>query len=78
MRVHLAMEYYAEMLSQVVILNPPRLVALLLKIMSYLLPARISGRFHIARSGAEAAQWIPLEAIPVGLGGTKVGEKCAK
>jgi hypothetical protein len=43
------------------------------QIISLLLPAKIIGRFHFAHNGEEAAKWICPEAIPIGLGGKKVG-----
>uniref|UniRef100_A0A914GVI3 CRAL-TRIO domain-containing protein n=1 Tax=Globodera rostochiensis TaxID=31243 RepID=A0A914GVI3_GLORO len=70
-RVALAMAYYAEMLSKVVIVNPPRLLNVLFKILSFLLPGRILNRFHIAHNLADIQKWICLDAIPVGFGGQK-------
>uniref|UniRef100_A0A183C8H6 CRAL-TRIO domain-containing protein n=1 Tax=Globodera pallida TaxID=36090 RepID=A0A183C8H6_GLOPA len=70
-RVALAMAYYAEMLSKVVIVNPPRLLNVLFKILSLLLPGSILNRFHIAHNLADIQKWICSDAIPVGFGGQK-------
>ncbi|KAL3110587.1 hypothetical protein niasHT_016224 [Heterodera trifolii] len=71
-RVALAMAYYAEMLSKVVIVNPPYLLNVLFKIMSFILPKSISNRFHVATNFAEIQKWISPDAVPVGYGGQKI------
>lgn len=70
-RVKLAISYYEEMLSTVVIMNPPRMLGLLFSIISLLLPKKIIGRFHFVRNAEEAAKYISIDAIPEGLGGKK-------
>uniref|UniRef100_A0A914KFS8 CRAL-TRIO domain-containing protein n=1 Tax=Meloidogyne incognita TaxID=6306 RepID=A0A914KFS8_MELIC len=68
-RVKLAVSYYEELLSTVVIINPPRMLGLLFSIISFLLPKRIIGRFHFVRNAEEASKYISIDAIPEGLGG---------
>uniref|UniRef100_A0A183CBA7 CRAL-TRIO domain-containing protein n=1 Tax=Globodera pallida TaxID=36090 RepID=A0A183CBA7_GLOPA len=62
-RIGVFMAYYMEVLSRVVIVNPPRLLNVLLKIL---------GRFHIAQSLPDVEKWISPDAIPTGFGGKKV------
>ncbi|KAL3095330.1 hypothetical protein niasHS_007429 [Heterodera schachtii] len=73
-RIGVFMAYYMEVLSSVVIVNPPRLLNILLKIMSILVPGKILSRFHIAQSLQEVEKWIAPEAIPIGYGGKRVVE----
>ncbi|KAF7631152.1 CRAL-TRIO domain-containing protein [Meloidogyne graminicola] len=71
-RVKLATAYYEELLSKVVIMNPPRMLGLLFSIISWLLPRRIIGRFHFVNNAEEASKYISIDAIPIELGGKKV------
>nr|CAD2179410.1 unnamed protein product [Meloidogyne enterolobii] len=68
-RVKLAVSYYEELLSTVVIINPPRMLGLLFSIISFLLPKKIIGRFHFVKNAEEASKYISIDAIPEGLGG---------
>lgn len=71
-RVNIWIDYFGELLNQVVIVNPPRLLNALLKIMSLMLPARMLSRFHIATSlPDDIEKRISRDAIPTGYGGDK-------
>jgi len=71
-RVNIWMDYYAELLKQVVIVNPPRLLNALLKIMSMMLPAKMMSRFHIATAlPTDVEKHISLDVVPIAYGGNK-------
>uniref|UniRef100_A0AC35GXG0 CRAL-TRIO domain-containing protein n=1 Tax=Panagrolaimus sp. PS1159 TaxID=55785 RepID=A0AC35GXG0_9BILA len=69
-RVNIWLDYYGELLKQVVIVNPPRFAVV--QIMSILLPARVINRFSfVSTQPDDMLPHISLEAIPVAYGGKK-------
>uniref|UniRef100_A0A914Z4K3 CRAL-TRIO domain-containing protein n=1 Tax=Panagrolaimus superbus TaxID=310955 RepID=A0A914Z4K3_9BILA len=71
-RVNIWLEYYGELLKQVVIVNPPRLLSAVVQIMSILLPARVINRFSfVGNQPDDMLPHISLEAIPIAYGGKK-------
>ncbi|KAF7639624.1 CRAL-TRIO domain-containing protein [Meloidogyne graminicola] len=71
-RVNILMSYYSEMLKQVIIVNPPRVLNVLLKIISLILPAKVINRIHIAVQYSDIPKWISLDAIPLAYKGLKL------
>ncbi|GMR60762.1 hypothetical protein PMAYCL1PPCAC_30957, partial [Pristionchus mayeri] len=70
-RIHIWIDFYSELLRHVVIINPPRVLALIWKVASFLLPSRVHSRFHFAsRFPNQLLPFLSLGAIPIGLGGT--------
>uniref|UniRef100_A0A7E4VVJ6 CRAL-TRIO domain-containing protein n=1 Tax=Panagrellus redivivus TaxID=6233 RepID=A0A7E4VVJ6_PANRE len=75
-RVNIWLEYYGELLKTVVIVNPPRLVGAVFKVMSLLLPDRVLNRFSfINNAPQDMLSHLSLEAIPVAYGGKKTFSK---
>ncbi|GMT36137.1 hypothetical protein PFISCL1PPCAC_27434, partial [Pristionchus fissidentatus] len=69
-RIHIWIDFYSELLRHVVIINPPRVLALIWKVASFILPSRVHSRFHFAsRYPQQLLPFLSLEAIPIGLGG---------
>uniref|UniRef100_A0A1I8B687 CRAL-TRIO domain-containing protein n=1 Tax=Meloidogyne hapla TaxID=6305 RepID=A0A1I8B687_MELHA len=66
------MSYYSELLKNVVIVNPPRVLNVLMKIISLILPAKVINRIHIAVQHSDIPKWISNESIPVAYGGLKI------
>ncbi|KAF8354719.1 hypothetical protein PRIPAC_96342 [Pristionchus pacificus] len=70
-RIHIWIDFYSELLRHVVIVNPPRLLAMIWKVASFILPSRVHSRFHFAtRCPQQLLPFLSLEAIPTGLGGS--------
>ncbi|GMT07403.1 hypothetical protein PENTCL1PPCAC_29577 [Pristionchus entomophagus] len=70
-RIHIWIDFYSELLRHVVIINPPRLLAMIWKVASFILPSRVHSRFHFAsRYPQQLLPFLSLSAIPIGLGGT--------
>ncbi|KAI1731988.1 CRAL/TRIO domain-containing protein [Ditylenchus destructor] len=65
-RVNIWMDYYGELLKRVVIVNPPRVVSLLFKMMSLLLPSKFLDRLSIAQKYPDdILKYIEKDAIPI-------------
>uniref|UniRef100_A0AC34Q5G4 CRAL-TRIO domain-containing protein n=1 Tax=Panagrolaimus sp. JU765 TaxID=591449 RepID=A0AC34Q5G4_9BILA len=72
-RVNIWLDYYGELLKQVVIVNPPRFLGAVFKVMSLLLPERVMNRFAFASNYPnDILKFLTAEAIPIGYGGKKV------
>ncbi|KAK6056651.1 CRAL/TRIO domain protein, partial [Cooperia oncophora] len=70
-RVNVWLDYYAELLKHVVIVNPPTFLALAWKVISFLLPAKVHDRFHFAsRYPDQMTNYLSMEAIPPAFCGT--------
>nr|CAD2135632.1 unnamed protein product [Meloidogyne enterolobii] len=71
-RVNVLMSYYSEVVKNIVIVNPPRVLNVLMKIISLILPAKVINRIHIAVQHSDIPKWISNDSIPVGYGGLKI------
>uniref|UniRef100_A0AC35U5W3 CRAL-TRIO domain-containing protein n=1 Tax=Rhabditophanes sp. KR3021 TaxID=114890 RepID=A0AC35U5W3_9BILA len=72
-RIDIWLNYYSELLKKVVIVNGPRLMSIVWKVLSILLPSHVHDRFTFANSfPGDFKELISLDAIPVAFGGTKV------
>ncbi|VDO42955.1 unnamed protein product [Haemonchus placei] len=70
-RVNIWLDYYAELLKHVIVVNPPTFLALAWKVISFLLPAKVHNRFHFAtRYPDQIAIYLSMEAIPPAFSGT--------
>uniref|UniRef100_A0A915M7C0 CRAL-TRIO domain-containing protein n=1 Tax=Meloidogyne javanica TaxID=6303 RepID=A0A915M7C0_MELJA len=71
-RVNVLMSYYSEVVKNIVIVNPPRVLNVLMKIISLILPAKVINRIHIAVQYSDIPKWISNDSIPVAYGGLKI------
>lgn len=70
-RVNIWLDYYAELLKHVIVVNPPTFLALAWKVISFLLPAKVHNRFHFAsRYPDQLTNYLSLNAIPRAFDGT--------
>ena len=71
-RVNLWLEYFGELLSHVVIVNPPRFLGAVFKIMSLMMPDRVLTRFSFAsNTPVDIERFISRDAIPIEYGGER-------
>uniref|UniRef100_A0A1I7W6Z2 CRAL-TRIO domain-containing protein n=1 Tax=Heterorhabditis bacteriophora TaxID=37862 RepID=A0A1I7W6Z2_HETBA len=71
-RVNIWLDYYAELLKHVIIVNPPTFLTLAWKVMSFLLPAKVHNRFHFAsKYPDQLIPYLSLSAIPPAFSGSK-------
>ncbi|VDK44464.1 unnamed protein product [Anisakis simplex] len=69
-RIYLWLDYYSELVKNVIIVNPPTLLPVIWKIASMLLPTKVHNRFLFAKKLPD--QLLPhlsLQAIPIAYGG---------
>ncbi|PIO62421.1 hypothetical protein TELCIR_16017 [Teladorsagia circumcincta] len=70
-RVNVWLDYYAELLKHVIVVNPPTFLALAWKVISFLLPAKVHNRFHfVSRYPDQMTNYLSMEAIPLAFSGT--------
>ncbi|KAK6766058.1 hypothetical protein RB195_025771 [Necator americanus] len=70
-RVNIWLDYYAELLKHVIIVNPPTFLALAWKVISFLLPAKVHNRFHFAsKYPDQLAPYLSMNAIPPAFSGS--------
>ncbi|KAK6033372.1 CRAL/TRIO domain protein [Ostertagia ostertagi] len=70
-RVNIWLDYYAELLKHVIVVNPPTFLALAWKVISFLLPAKVHNRFHfVSRYPDQMTNYLSMEAIPLAFSGT--------
>uniref|UniRef100_A0A0N5ASF2 CRAL-TRIO domain-containing protein n=1 Tax=Syphacia muris TaxID=451379 RepID=A0A0N5ASF2_9BILA len=69
-RVRLWMDYYSELLKQVIIINPPVILPLVWKVASVILPDKVHNRFCFAKTlPDQMLPYLSLSAIPITYGG---------
>uniref|UniRef100_A0A158QZU6 CRAL-TRIO domain-containing protein n=1 Tax=Nippostrongylus brasiliensis TaxID=27835 RepID=A0A158QZU6_NIPBR len=74
-RVNIWLDYYTELLKHVIVVNPPTLLALAWKVISFLLPARVHNRFHFAsKYPDQLSTYLSIDAIPAAFSGTYKAE----
>ncbi|KJH47558.1 CRAL/TRIO domain protein [Dictyocaulus viviparus] len=70
-RINIWLDYYVELLKHVIIVNPPTIVTLAWKVISFLLPPKLHNRFHFATKYPDQLKnYLSLEAIPPAFSGT--------
>ncbi|CAJ0953858.1 unnamed protein product, partial [Mesorhabditis belari] len=72
-RINIWLEYYAELLKQVIIVNPPMMLSLVWKVASLLLPSHVHSRFAFAsKLPSHLEEYLDIKAIPQGFGGNRM------
>lgn len=71
-RINIWLDYFGELLKQVIIVNPPTMLTLVWKIVSLVLPTKMHDRFAFAsKYPSQLQQYISIDAIPIAFEGKK-------